>query len=85
MDVKFTVVPDADEGGAKYMDPVTKDALTNRSTLVLIKTTGDVMHKVRPGGEVGPMGSGRPQEGRERGAEADGRERRERRGFGEGW
>ncbi|CAG9462832.1 unnamed protein product [Pedinophyceae sp. YPF-701] len=47
--VKFTPIPGGPtEAGAngqvlRYMDPVTKDTLTNRSKLVLLKPTGDVV------------------------------------------
>lgn len=39
--VKFTRVPDGESG--RYMDPVTRDTLTNKHRLVLLKPTGDVM------------------------------------------
>lgn len=39
--VKFTCVPEGDTG--RYMDPITKDTFTNKSRLVLLKPTGDVM------------------------------------------
>eukprot|EP00192_Tetraselmis_astigmatica_P014249 CAMPEP_0117675388 /NCGR_PEP_ID=MMETSP0804-20121206/15577_1 /TAXON_ID=1074897 /ORGANISM="Tetraselmis astigmatica, Strain CCMP880" /LENGTH=307 /DNA_ID=CAMNT_0005484385 /DNA_START=301 /DNA_END=1224 /DNA_ORIENTATION=- len=39
--LKFTKVPEGESG--RYMDPVTKDTFTNRSKLVCLKPTGDVM------------------------------------------
>ena len=39
--VKFAVVPDGD--GDEYMDPVSKDAFTNTSQIVVLKPTGDAM------------------------------------------
>jgi len=33
------------EDGSKYIDPITKDELTNRDKLVALKPTGDVMRK----------------------------------------
>ena len=39
--VKFTHIPDG--GPGEYMDPVTRDPLTNASKLVLLKPTGDVV------------------------------------------
>uniref|UniRef100_A0A7R9YV45 Nitric oxide synthase-interacting protein zinc-finger domain-containing protein n=1 Tax=Chlamydomonas euryale TaxID=1486919 RepID=A0A7R9YV45_9CHLO len=41
--IRFTPVPQGADG--LYMDPITKDALTNHSKLVVIKTTGDVVLK----------------------------------------
>lgn len=57
VDVRWTRVTDAGPGGPRHMDPVTKDAFTNRSHLVLLRATGDVMHRetykkfVQPTGE----------------------------------
>jgi nitric oxide synthase-interacting protein len=39
--VKFTPVPGGEPG--EYMDPVTRDPLTNASKLILLKPTGDVV------------------------------------------
>lgn len=41
--VRFTPVPEGAEG--QFMDPLTKDTLTNHSKLVCIKTSGDVLLK----------------------------------------
>ncbi|GBF93568.1 hypothetical protein Rsub_06288 [Raphidocelis subcapitata] len=41
VEVKFTPVPEGASG--RYMDPVTKDTLTNASRLVVLVPTGDVM------------------------------------------
>lgn len=30
--------------GARFADPITKDVFTNRSRLVVIRQTGDVVH-----------------------------------------
>lgn len=39
--VKFTAAPD--DSGSLFMDPLSKDMLTNSSTIVVLKPTGDAM------------------------------------------
>lgn len=55
--VKFSRVPPGESG--RYQDPVTRDTLTNKHRLVLLKATGDVMLEetyrtcVKPEGSFG--------------------------------
>ena len=57
--VKFTRLPGGPEGRFAYMDPVTKQTLTNKDSLVVLKPTGDVMRLetyrkvVKPDGAYG--------------------------------
>lgn len=57
VEVRFTPVPGG--GPHEYMDPVTRDPLTNASRLVLLKPTGDVVLEetwracIRPEGRYG--------------------------------
>lgn len=55
VDVKFTPVPKGEAG--RWMDPVTKDTLTNASRLVVLAPTGDVMLEATYESCVKPEGS----------------------------
>jgi hypothetical protein len=39
--VKFTATPEG--SGGRFMDPLSKDILTNSGTIVILKPTGDAM------------------------------------------